>query len=350
MTPMKKVQLGRSELWVTQLCMGTMTFGEQNTEAQAFDILDAAYAAGINFVDTAEIYPVPVNKNTFSRTEGIVGRWLKTKPRDSVVLATKMSGPSRAATWIRDGDLDFMPKNVDLAVHNSLKLLGVDHIDLYQLHWPARNVPLFGDMRFDPKKEKPSAAIEDTLAGLDKHVQAGNIRAIGVSNETAWGVSEFVKQAQLNDTPRIVSIQNGHSLLNRTFENGLDEVCFRENVSLLAYSPLSFGQLTGKYADDREGAQGRLNLFSKDWSPRYVRESTYQAAGEYAALARANGLSPTQMAIAWMLSQWYVASTILGATSVAQLEEQLSAQSLVLSAHVLAGIEDIHNRIRNPAY
>jgi aryl-alcohol dehydrogenase-like predicted oxidoreductase len=347
---MKKVQLGRSDLWVSALCMGTMTFGEQNTEAEGFAILDAAYAAGINFVDTAEIYPVPVNKETFSRTEGIVGRWLKTKPRDSVILATKMSGPSRNATWIRDGDLDFMPKNVDQAVHNSLKLLGVDYIDLYQLHWPARNVPLFGDMRFDPKKEKPSAAMEDTLAGLDKHVKAGNIRAIGVSNETPWGVSEFIKQSENHGTPRIASIQNGHSLLNRTYENGLDEVCFRENVSLLAYSPLSFGQLTGKYVDDRAGAQGRLNKYSKDWSPRYVREVTYQAAGEYAALARKHGLTPTQMAIAWIMSQWYVASTIVGATSVAQLAEQLTAQSLTLSAEVLAGIEDIHSRIRNPAF
>jgi aryl-alcohol dehydrogenase-like predicted oxidoreductase len=337
---MKKLQLGSSDLWVTHLCMGTMTFGEQNTEAQGMAILDAAFDAGINFVDTAEIYPVPVNKATFSRTEAIVGKWLKTKARKDVVLATKMSGPSRAATWIRDGDLDFMPKNVDLAVHNSLKLMDVDYIDLYQLHWPARNVPLFGDMRFDPQKEKPSAAMEDTLAGLDKHVKAGNIRAIGVSNETAWGVS----------TPRIASIQNGNSLLNRMFETGLDEVCFRENVSLLAYSPLSFGQLTGKYVDDRAGAQGRLNKYSKDWSPRYVRESVYQAAGEYAALARANGLSPTQLAIAWSLAQWYIGSTILGATSVAQLQEQLTAQNITLSADIIASINAIHTRICNPAF
>lgn len=347
---MKKTTLGQTDLEVTHLCMGTMTFGEQNTEAQGCAILDAAFEAGINFVDTAEIYPVPVNQATFSRTEAIVGRWLKTKPREQVVLATKMSGPSRAATWIRDGDLDFMPKNVDLAVHNSLKLMDVDYIDLYQLHWPARNVPLFGDMRFDPKKEKPSAAMEDTLAGLDKHVQAGKIRAIGVSNETAWGVSEFVKQSELHGTPRIASIQNGHSLLNRTFENGLDEVCFREQVSLLAYSPLSFGQLTGKYADDRVGAQGRLNTYSKDWSPRYVRERVYQAAGEYAALARANGMSPTQLAIAWSLSQWYVASTIVGATSVAQLQEQLTAQDIQLSAEVVASIDQIHIRLTNPAF
>lgn len=347
---MKKITLGQTDLEVTHLCMGTMTFGEQNTEAQGCAILDAAFEAGINFVDTAEIYPVPVNQATFSRTEAIVGRWLKTKPREQVVLATKMSGPSRAATWIRDGDLDFMPKNVDLAVHNSLKLMDVDYIDLYQLHWPARNVPLFGDMRFDPKKEKPSAAMEDTLAGLDKHVQAGKIRAIGVSNETAWGVSEFVKQSEMHGTPRIASIQNGHSLLNRTFENGLDEVCFREQVSLLAYSPLSFGQLTGKYADDRVGAQGRLNTYSKDWSPRYVRERVYQAAGEYAALARANGMSPTQLAIAWSLSQWYVASTIVGATSVAQLQEQLTAQDIQLSAEVVASIDQIHIRLTNPAF
>ena len=347
---MKKIALGQTDLSVTHLCMGTMTFGEQNTETEGFAILDAAFEAGINFVDTAEIYPVPVNKATFSRTEGIVGRWLKTKPRNQLVLATKMSGPSRAAKWIRDGDLDFMPKNVDLAVHNSLKLLDVDYIDLYQLHWPARNVPLFGAMRFDPKAEKPSAAMEDTLGGLEKHVKAGNIRAIGVSNETPWGVSEFIKQSELHAAPRIASIQNGNSLLNRTFENGLDEVCFRENVSLLAYSPLSFGQLTGKYADDREGAQGRLNKYSKDWSPRYVRESVYQAAGEYAALARAHDLTPTQLAIAWSLSQWYVASTIIGATSVAQLQEQLSAQSVVLSPEILAGIEAIHARLPNPAF
>jgi aryl-alcohol dehydrogenase-like predicted oxidoreductase len=205
-------------------------------------------------------------------------------------------------------------------------------------------------MRFDPKKEKTSAAVEDTLAGLDKHVQAGNIRAIGVSNETAWGVSEFIKQSELHSTPRIATIQNGNSLLNRTFENGLDEVCFREQVSLLAYSPLSFGQLTGKYADDRVGAQGRLNTYSKDWSPRYVRERVYQAAGEYAALARANGMSPTQLAIAWSLSQWYVASTIVGATSVVQLQEQLTAQDITLSPELVASIDQIHTRLTNPAF
>ncbi len=346
---MQKVTLGNSDLQVSKICLGTMTFGEQNSEADAHNQLDYALERGINFIDTAEMYPVMPRAETTGRTESHIGTWLKKSgKRGNIILATKAAGPSRGMTWIRNGQSDFDAANLRTAIDNSLKRLQTDYIDLYQLHWPSRNAPIFGQIAFDPEKERPYTAMEDTLAALDELIKAGKIRHVGVSNETSWGVCEFIKQAETRGLPRIVSIQNAYSLVNRSFENGLDEVCFRENVGLLAYSPLAFGQLTAKYLDNPK-AHGRLTIFPPNWSPRYLRPSTLEAARRYAVLARSNGMTPTQMALAWCYSRWFVASTIIGATTMAQLQENIDALSVRLPEQVIEGINAIHREITNPA-
>ncbi|MGZ5819014.1 MAG: aldo/keto reductase, partial [Burkholderiaceae bacterium] len=237
--------------------------------------------------------------------------------------------------------------NIRAAVETSLQRLQTDYIDLYQLHWPSRNVPIFGQIAFNPNHERSCTPIEDTLAVLGELVKAGKIRHIGVSNESAWGASEFIKQAELKGLPRIASIQNGYHLANRSFETGLDEVCFRENIGLLAYSPLAFGQLTGKYLDNPK-AHGRLTIFPPTWSPRYLRPNVQEATRRYAALARANGMTPTQLALVWCYSRWFITSTIIGATSLAQLEENIDAYDVVLPDEIIKGINAIHADLTNP--
>ena len=264
---MQKIPLGTSDLRVTKLCLGTMTFGEQNNEAQSHALLDFAVERGINFVDTAEIYPVMPRAETQGDSERIIGNWLKkTGNRSKIILATKVTGPARRINWIRGNDNDVNETHIRSAVEASLKRLQTDYIDLYQIHWPSRNVPIFGDRTFNPLAERPCTAIEDTLAALDKLIKEGKIRHIGVSNESSWGICEYIKHAEMKGLPRIASIQNAYHLGNRIFEVDLDEVCFRENVGLIAYSPLGFGQLTGKYIDDPE-AQGRLTIFPPDVEP-----------------------------------------------------------------------------------
>ena len=245
---MEKIKLGTSDLHVSKICLGTMTFGEQNTEAEGHSQLDYALERGINFIDTAELYPVMPSAETYSATESIIGNWLKKSgQRKNVVLATKIAGPSKFMTWIRNGENNFDRKNIRAAVESSLKRLQTDYIDLYQLHWPSRNVPVFGQLFFNPEHDRPCVAIEETLHVLQELIAEGKIRYIGVSNESSWGVSEFVHRSQSMGLPRIVSIQNGYHLANRSFESGLDETCYHEEVGMLAYSPLAFGQLTGKY-------------------------------------------------------------------------------------------------------
>ena len=346
---MDKVTLGQSDLRVSQVCLGTMTFGEQNSEADAHSQLDLALERGINFIDTAEMYPVMPRAQTQGSTERFIGSWLKkTGRRAEVVLATKVAGPNAAMHWIRNGKNNLDEINIRAAVEASLKRLQTEHIDLYQIHWPSRNVPVFGASSFEPKKERACVAIEDTLAVLGKLIDEGKIGHIGVSNESAWGVSEFVKQAETKGLPRIATIQNLYNLAARSFETSLlDEVCYREQVSLLAYSPLAFGQLTAKYLDDPK-AHGRLTIFPPNWSPRYLRPSVLAAVKEYAELARANGLTPTQLALAWCYSRWFVASTIVGATTLAQLGENIDATSVKLPSEVVDAINDIHRRITNP--
>ena len=346
---MEKIQLGQSHLNVTKICLGTMTWGEQNTEAEAHSQLDYAYERGINFIDTAEMYPVMSRAATQGATERHIGSWLKkTGLRDKLVIATKAAGPGAHLTWVRGGKQNFDAANLRAAVESSLQRLQIDHIDLYQLHWPSRNVPIFGNNVFNPQNERASVAIEETLAGLGDLIRDGKIGAIGVSNESNWGVNEFIKQSEMRGLPRIATIQNLYNLTARHVETSLlDETCYREQVSLLAYSPLAFGQLTGKYHDDPK-AHGRLNIFPANWSPRYVRPATVEAAAAYVKLARDNGMTPAQMALAWCYSRWFVASTIIGATSLAQLKENIDAYQTRLSPEVIAAIAAIHDRITNP--
>ncbi|MEO7496439.1 MAG: aldo/keto reductase [Massilia sp.] len=346
---MQTKPLGSSTLNVSTICLGTMTFGEQNTEADAHSQLDYALERGINFIDTAEMYPVPPRPATQGATERFIGSWLKKSgKRGAVVIATKAAGPNPNLTWVRGGKHNFDEANLRAAVEASLQRLQTDHIDLYQLHWPSRNVPIFGATRFDPAKERDSVAIEDTLAALGRLIDEGKIGHIGVSNESAWGVSEFVKQAEMKGLPKIVSIQNLYNLTARTFETQLlNEVCFRENVGLLAYSPLAFGQLSAKYIDDPQ-AVGRLSIFPPTWSPRYLRPLVIEAAKEYAALARANGMTPAEMALAWCYTRWFVGSTIIGATSLAQLKENIDAVETRLPQQVVDAIDAIHARCQDP--
>ena len=343
---MQNTQLGNFS--VSKICLGTMTFGEQNTEADAHSQLDYAIERGINFIDTAEMYPVMPRAATQGATERFIGSWLKKSgQRDKIILATKVAGPSRGFGWIRNGENDLTPDNIRAAVETSLQRLQTDYIDLYQLHWPSRNAPIFGQKSFDPQLERPCAPISETLQALDELVRAGKIRAIGVSNETSWGVSEFIKEAQMHGLSRIISIQNAYSLVNRSFEQGLDETCFHEKVGLLAYSPLAFGQLTAKYVDNPQAA-GRLTLFPPTWSPRYMREAVFSASARYAELARANGMTPAELALAWCYSRWFVASTIIGATNLAQLKENIDAFQITLSNEVIAGVNAIHAQMCNP--
>ena len=346
---MQKTTLGSSGLNVSKICLGTMTFGEQNSEAEAHSQLDYAFERGINFIDTAEMYPVMPRAATQGSTERYIGSWLKrTGRRDQIVLASKVAGPNAAMRWVRDGKNNLDAANIRAAVEASLTRLQTERIDLYQIHWPSRNVPIFGARSYNPKAERPSVAIEDTLAALGQLIDAGKIGHIGVSNESSWGVCEYIKQAELKGLPRIATIQNLYNLTARHYETSLlDETCHRANVGLLAYSPLAFGQLTAKYHDDPK-AHGRLTIFPPTWSPRYLRPGVLSAVAQYAALARAHGLTPAQLALAWCYSRWFVASTIIGATTLAQLQENIDAYDVVLPREVLEQIDAIHASLPDP--
>ncbi|MBV8658419.1 MAG: aldo/keto reductase [Burkholderiales bacterium] len=343
---MQAVQLGQSDLYVPPLCLGTMTFGEQNTEAEAHAQLDRALALGLNFIDAAEMYPVPARRETQGLTERYIGTWLKRQPRDRIVLATKVAGPHRGLDWIRS-PLTLDADQIALAIDTSLQRLQTDYIDLYQIHWPARPVPLFGGGLPNPSTDAHSPSIQAQLEALARAVKAGKVRHIGVSNETPWGVAEFVRVAEQYGLPRIATIQNAASLVNRTFEMGLAEACHHSRVSLLAYSPLAFGHLSGKYIDN-PGAEGRINRFAA-FGQRYGKPNLRPAVTAYVELAREHGLKPAQMAIAWLRSRWWVGSTIIGATTLAQLEEDIASSQLVLPQAVLEAIDAIHLRYPNPA-
>lgn len=345
---MKYTKLGDSELNVSRICLGTMTWGEQNTEAEAHAQLDHAVAHGVNFVDAAEMYPVPPRAETQGRTESYVGSWLKRQPRDRVVLATKLTAPGRGFAWIRGGDLAVNRRNVRAALEGSLRRLQTDYVDLYQIHWPDRYTPLFGKMFYDPAEERATVPIEEQLAALGELVQEGKVRYIGLSNETAWGVGQFLAAARRSGLPRVVSIQNAYNLINRSFEPGLAEVTRHENVPLLAYSPLAFGHLSGKYLDGAQPAGARLTVFPS-FGQRYQKPNVPAAVAAYAQLARDHGLTPATLALAFVNSRWFVASTIIGATSLAQLDENIRAADVTLGAEVLEAVDAIHLRLPNPA-
>lgn len=342
---MKYAKLGNSDLKVSEIALGTMTFGQQNTLAEACAQLDYAVAQGVNLIDTAEMYPVPAKAETQGRTEEFVGQWLQGQAREKVIIATKVAGPARGMAWIRNGPQSLDRANIMAAVESSLKRLQTDYIDLYQIHWPARNVPMFGKSNYNPDLERPSTPVEEQLAVLTELVKSGKVRHIGVSNETAWGVAEFLKVAERSGLQRIVSLQNPYNLINRTFETGLHEMCHREQVSLLAYSPLAFGLLSGKYVKN-PAAQGRMTLYP-DFGQRYHKPNVQAAVAAYAQLAEQHGLSATQMALAFLRSRPFVASTIIGATTMMQLQENLGR--IELNAEQLKAIEDVHLRYSNPA-
>lgn len=347
MSPFLKKPLGNSDLVIPEICLGTMTFGEQTSEADAHAQLDYALAAGINFIDTAEMYAVPPRAETCGASESIVGRWLARQQRDKILVATKVAGPARALTWIRNGPLALNRSNIRTALEGSLQRLQTDYVDLYQLHWPERNQPMFGQWQFEPEKERECTPIREQLEVLAELVKEGRIRHIGVSNEHPWGIMQFLQLADELGLPRIVSTQNAYHLLNRTFESGLAEVCHREEVGLLAYSPLAFGHLTGKYLAD-PSAPGRLTQWPA-FGQRYTKPNVAPAVQAYVELARRHGLTPTQLALGFVRSRWFVASTIIGASSLAQLQETLPATQTPLSPEILAAIDDIHLRYTNPA-
>ena len=352
-----KSALGRSDLAVSPICLGTMTFGEQVEEGRAHDILDRALERGVTFIDTAEMYAVPARAETCGATERIIGTWLAKRPevRSRIVLATKVAGPSRNMDWIRGGSRNLLPEHITQACEDSLRRLQTDVIDLYQIHWPNRNVPVFGALYFNPAQEPPAAPtpIEAQLEALEKLVRAGKVRHIGLSNETPWGVMRFLRAAEQFGLSRVVSVQNPYALVNRSLENGLDEVLFRENVSLLAYSPLGFGTLTGKYDvpgfDPQQPELGRLAQFESMRKQRWAREETLLAARRYNAVARAHGLTPTQLALAFCYRNWRVASTIIGVTTLAQLDECLDAWNVPWSDALQDAIDAIRWDVRDPA-
>lgn len=344
---MQYAALGQSDLRVSRVCLGTMTFGTQNSEAEAHRQLDFALARGINFIDTAEMYSVPPTAESYGKTETYVGTWLKRQARDKVIVATKIAGPGRTLKWIRNGDLAFNRGNIRAALEASLRRLQTDYVDLYQLHWPDRNTPIFGQYQFDPDQERDFVPLAETLAALAELVKEGRVRHIGLSNETPWGVMQFLHLARQHDMPRVVSVQNAYSLLNRTWEMGLAEIGFRENVSLLAYSPLAFGLLSGKYLADSQ-AKGRLTLF-QGFAQRYSKVNVLPAVAAYADLARRSGMTPTQLALAFVASRRFVSSTIIGATTIEQLGEDIDGCAGSLPDDVAKEIEAVHLRYCNPA-
>lgn len=344
---MNYTSLGSTGLQVSRVCLGTMTFGTQNSEADAHRQLDYALARGVNFIDTAEMYSVPSTAESYGLSETYVGTWLRRQARDRIILATKISGPSRGLKWIRNGDLAFTRENIRQAVEGSLARLQTDYVDLYQLHWPDRNTPLFGQYQFDPDRERAFVPLEDTLAALAELVREGRVRHVGLSNETPWGVMQFLHLAGKHGLPRVVSVQNAYSLLNRSWEMGLAEIGFREQLSLLAYSPLAFGLLSGKYLADAR-ASGRLNLFP-GFAQRYSKINVQPAVAAYAELARAHGLTPTQLALGFVASRRFVTSTIIGATTLEQLHEDIDGCEVMLADAVLNEIEALHLRYGNPA-
>lgn len=341
--------LGNTGLKVSALCLGTMTWGEQNSQEEGFAQMDLAIDRGINFLDTAEMYAVPPTAKTYGTTETIIGNWFRARPgvRDKVVLASKVVGQADWLPHIRDGKPRLNRQHLTAAIEGSLKRLQTDHLDLYQLHWPDRNTNYFGKLGYRHDADETSTPIAETLAVLAEIVKSGKVRHIGLSNETPWGTMRFIATAEAGNQPRIVSIQNPYNLLNRSFEIGLAEIAHRENVGLLAYSPLAFGVLSGKYLGGARPDGARISLFKR--FSRYLNPQAEAATAQYVALAQQHGLDPVQMALQYVTTRPFVTANIIGATSLAQLQTNIDSFGITLSDEVLAGIEAIHVAQPNPA-
>jgi aryl-alcohol dehydrogenase-like predicted oxidoreductase len=345
---MKYRKLGQSDIQVSVICLGSMTWGMQNSEQEAHAQLDYAVDAGVNFIDTAEMYPVPPKAETQGLTEQYLGSWLARRPdRDKFTIATKVSARADWLPYLREGKAKLDRKNIETAVDASLKRLQCEYIDLYQMHWPERDSNYFGKLNYYHAPDKDGVPISETLDVLKDLVDMGKIKYIGICNETAWGVSEYLKLAREQIGPKIVSIQNPYSLLNRSFEIGLAEIAHRENVGLLAYSPLGFGTLSGKYLEGNAQDNARLNLFGERYQ-RYSTEAGIRATSDYVNLAQQYGLDPAQMALAYVNSRPFLTSSIIGATTLEQLEANIGSVDIEPPKELLRAIEKIHVLHPNP--
>lgn len=344
---MQHLFLPNTDLRVSNICLGTMTFGHQNSESDAFEQLDFAVANGINFIDTAEMYSVPATPETYGITEEIIGNWFKKSgKRNEVVLATKIAGDNRSLSYIRD-DMKYNEATIRLSIEKSLQRLKTDFIDIYQLHWPERKTNMFGQLGYLHEQADWEDNFFDVLLVIQKMIDEGKIRHFGLSNETPWGLMRFLEESRKHNLPKPITLQNPYSLLNRSLEVGLSEICLRENVGVLAYSPLAFGMLSGKFLGGQKPENSRLSLFPQ--FIRYSSEQSKKATALYAEIAADNGLSLTQMSLAFLQQQSVVASTIIGATTVAQLHENVLAFDTVLNNNVLKAINEVQIKYSNPA-
>ena len=334
--------LGNTNLKVSLICLGTMTWGEQNTEEEGFQQMDYSLDNGINFFDTAELYSVPPRKETWGITEKIIGNWLKSRNcRDKVVLATKVTGRS-GMKWFRNKETRLNKEQITNAVEGSLKRLKTDYIDLYQLHWPDRKANFFGKLSYEHQEEDDFIELKTQLEVLSDLVKSGKIRFIGLSNETSWGLMKFLSVSDQYNLPRVVSVQNPYSLLNRSYEVGMAEISIRENCGLLAYSPLGFGMLSGKYDNNSKPDNARLTLFGEMFT-RYTKPKGLKYSEKFNDLARESGLTPTQMSLAFVNSREFVTSNIIGATNLDQLKENINSVEINLTEDVLNKINSIHD-------
>lgn len=345
---MKFKKLGNTDINVSLICLGTMTWGEQNSQEEAFAQMDYSVNRGINFFDTAELYAVPPKAETYSKTETMIGNWFhEKKNRDQIILATKISGPG--LNWIRGGGMQYFEESFSKAIEGSLKRLKTDYIDLYQLHWPERNTNFFSKLGYKHlQKEEEWNSFESVLKILNQFIDQGKIRHIGLSNETPYGLTKFLNISETQNLPRVVSVQNPYSLVNRTYEVGMAEISIRDQAGLLAYSPLGFGVLSGKYLNDQMPEGSRLKLFGNSF-PRYQGTRTSKAVQEYFHIAKKHNLSLTQMSLAFVNQQEFVTSNIIGATTMDQLKENIDSVDIILDQEVLEEINAIHHENPNPA-
>lgn len=347
---MKYTTLGNTDLKVSKICLGTMTWGEQNTEAEGHEQMDYALDKGVNFWDTAELYSVATRAATQGSTERIIGSWFKKSgKRDKVVLATKIAGPAPNITWIREGKLNFSRASIFAAIETSLQRLQTDYVDLYQLHWPERRTNFFGKKDYKhPKNDAWEDNFLEIIEAMNELIQQGKIRHYGISNETPWGMMRYLTLADKHNLPKVVSIQNPYSLLNRTFEIGLAEMAIREQAGLLAYSPMAFGLLSGKYHKGLDKPGDRMNRFGKVL-PRYHGELSKEATTAYLKLAEAHNLSLAQLSLAWVNTRDFTTSTIIGATTMEQLKENIDSIHVDITKELAKSINGIHAAVSNPA-